>query len=74
MELPPDAYVLDGSKDIFALRGNKYNTEGMPAVVEVNQYRMKKFDFKSKIYQYDVSCWCYPHYIKLLANQMVLYR
>lgn len=55
MELPPDAYVLDTSKDIFALRGKKYNTEGSPAVVEVNQYRMKRFDFKSKIYQYDVS-------------------
>lgn len=56
MELPPDAYVTEGQKDIFALRGNKFNTEGSNAVIEVNQYRMKKFDFAKKIYQYDVRC------------------
>lgn len=56
MELPPDAYVTEGQKDLFALRGNKFNTEGSNAVVEVNQYRMKKFDFAKKIYQYDVRC------------------
>ena len=55
MELPPDAYVLDSKKSMFTLRGNKLNTEGSPAVVEVNQYRMTKFDFTKKIYQYDVS-------------------
>ncbi|KAG6012482.1 hypothetical protein E4U43_007782 [Claviceps pusilla] len=55
MELPPDAYVLDAQKDIFALRGNKYNTDGSKAIVEVNQYRMTKFDFAKKIFQYDVS-------------------
>lgn len=55
MELPPDAYVLDAQKDMFALRGNKFNTEGSKAIVEVNQYRMTKFDFSKKIYQYDAS-------------------
>ncbi|QPH10460.1 hypothetical protein C2857_001778 [Epichloe festucae Fl1] len=35
MELPPDAYVLDAQKDMFALRGNKFNTEGSKAIVEV---------------------------------------
>ncbi|KAI9147761.1 Protein argonaute [Paramyrothecium foliicola] len=55
MELPPDAYILDANKDVFPIRGNKYNTEGKPEMIEVNQYRMTKFDFNKKIYQYDVS-------------------
>lgn len=55
MELPPDAYILDDQKDTFALRGNKYNTEGSKAIVEVNQYRMTKFDYSKDIHQYDVS-------------------
>ncbi|EGX96643.1 eukaryotic translation initiation factor 2C 2 [Cordyceps militaris CM01] len=55
MELPPDAYVSDTQKSMFTLRGNNLNTEGSPAVVEVNQYRMTKFDFTKKIYQYDVA-------------------
>ncbi|PHH72721.1 hypothetical protein CDD80_4302 [Ophiocordyceps camponoti-rufipedis] len=55
MELPADAYVADTQKSIFALRGNKLNTEGKPAIIEVNQYRMKTFDFSKKIYQYDVT-------------------
>lgn len=55
LELPPDAYVSDTQKDKFILRGNKFNTEGKPAEMLVNQYRMKKFDFSKKIYQYDVS-------------------
>lgn len=59
MELPPDAYVTDGQRDMFALRGNKFNSEGNSIVVEVNQYRMKKFDFQKKIHQYDVSASCY---------------
>ncbi|GAO18386.1 uncharacterized protein UV8b_05404 [Ustilaginoidea virens] len=54
MELPPDAFVLDEQKDVFALRGNKLNSEGSKAIIEVNQYRMTKFDFNKKIYQYDV--------------------
>ncbi|KAG6053290.1 hypothetical protein E4U32_007725, partial [Claviceps aff. humidiphila group G2b] len=55
MELPSDAYILDN--DTFALRGNnanKYNTEGSKAIVEVNQYRMTKFDYSKDIHQYDV--------------------
>ncbi|KAJ6782051.1 hypothetical protein PWT90_03869 [Aphanocladium album] len=55
MELPPDAYVSDTQKSLFPLRGNNLNTEGSPAVVEINQYRMTKFDFSKKIYQYDVA-------------------
>lgn len=55
MELPPDAYVSDTKKDMFALRGNRLNSEGKPAQVQVNQLRMSKFDFQKKIYQYDVS-------------------
>jgi eukaryotic translation initiation factor 2C len=54
MELPPDAY-MEGRKSVFTLRGNKFNSEGTPDVVHVNQYRMKSFDFSKKIYQYDVS-------------------
>ncbi|KAI5462319.1 Piwi domain-containing protein [Mariannaea sp. PMI_226] len=54
MELPPDAYVSDTKKDLFTLRGNKLNTEGKPEMIEVNQYRMSKFDFNKKIYQYDI--------------------
>lgn len=55
MELPPDAYVTnEAQKDVFAVRGNKFNTEGRPETVEVNQFRMTKFDFNKKIYQYDV--------------------
>ncbi|KAG6053508.1 hypothetical protein E4U32_007534 [Claviceps aff. humidiphila group G2b] len=54
MELPPDAYILHRKKDTFALRGNKYNTEGSKAIVEVNQYRMTKFDYSKDIHQYDV--------------------
>lgn len=54
MELPPDAYVPETRKDAFTLRGNKLNTEGKPEQIEVNQYRMTKFDFTKKIYQYDV--------------------
>ncbi|KAK7415854.1 Protein argonaute [Neonectria magnoliae] len=54
MELPPDAYVSETKKDLFTLRGNKLNTEGKAELVEVNQYRMTKFDFTKKIYQYDV--------------------
>ncbi|KAM3550059.1 hypothetical protein MY1884_008443 [Beauveria asiatica] len=55
MELPPDAYVSDTQKSLFTLRGSNLNTEGSPAIVEVNQYRMTKFDFSKKIYQYDVA-------------------
>ncbi|KAH8735189.1 Piwi domain-containing protein [Ilyonectria robusta] len=54
MELPPDAYIPETRKDAFTLRGNKLNTEGKPEQIEVNQYRMTKFDFTKKIYQYDV--------------------
>lgn len=57
MELPPDAYVtgLPKESSAFTLRQNNLNTEGQPAMVEVNQYRMTKFNFDKKIYQYDVS-------------------
>ncbi|TQW08035.1 CFIA complex component Rna14 [Cordyceps javanica] len=55
MELPPDAYVSDTRKSMFTLRGNNLNTEGSPATIEINQYRMTKFDFSKKIYQYDVA-------------------
>lgn len=55
MELPPDAYVSETKKDMFTLRGKNYNTEGTVAKIEVNQYRMTKFDFKKPIHQYDVS-------------------
>lgn len=56
MELPPDAYLSnEDRKDVFAIRGNKFNTEGRAEKVEVNQFRMTKFDFGKKIYQYDVS-------------------
>ena len=55
VELPPDAYISDTRKDMFTLRGNKLNTEGQAAQVEINQYRMTKFDFSKKIYQYDAS-------------------
>lgn len=58
MELPPDAYVSETKKDLFTLRGNKLNTEGKTEMIEVNQYRMTKFDFSKKIYQYDVSVLC----------------
>lgn len=65
MELPPDAYVSDTQKSLFTLRGNNLNSEGSPAVVEVNQYRMTKFDFTKKIYQYDVS---YLTFCSLLSS------
>jgi hypothetical protein len=55
MELPPDAYISETKKDMFTLRNNRFNTEGKPEQIEVNQYRMTKFDFSKKIYQYDVS-------------------
>lgn len=55
LELPPDAYVSDTKKDMFIVRGNKFNTEGKPAEMLVNQYRMKKFDYTKKIFQYDIS-------------------
>ncbi|KAM5355683.1 hypothetical protein ACJ41O_002329 [Fusarium nematophilum] len=54
MELPPDAYVSETKKDLFTLRGKQLNTEGKPEQIEVNQYRMTKFDFTKKIHQYDV--------------------
>ncbi|KAF4453519.1 hypothetical protein F53441_3832 [Fusarium austroafricanum] len=55
MELPPDAYVSETKKDLFTLRKGRFNTEGKPEQIEVNQYRMTKFDFNKKIHQYDVS-------------------
>jgi eukaryotic translation initiation factor 2C len=55
MELPPDAYVMETKKDLFTLRNGRFNTEGKAEMIEVNQYRMTKFDFSKKIYQYDVS-------------------
>ncbi|KAF5020355.1 hypothetical protein F66182_7627 [Fusarium sp. NRRL 66182] len=54
MELPPDAYVSETKKDLFTLRNGRFNTEGKPEPIEVNQYRMTKFDFSKKIHQYDV--------------------
>ncbi|KAI1065426.1 hypothetical protein LB507_000045 [Fusarium sp. FIESC RH6] len=54
MELPPDAYISETKKDMFTLRKGRFNTEGKPEQIEVNQYRMTKFDFSKKIYQYDV--------------------
>ena len=62
MELPPDAYMIDNNKSKFTMRGNKLNSEGTPDVVHVNQYRMKKFDFSKKIYQYDVCILGFCHY------------
>lgn len=53
MELPADAY--SSNRDMFSLRGNKFNTEGKPEQMQVNQYRMKKIDLSKKIHQYDVS-------------------
>uniref|UniRef100_A0A8H7NIM4 Uncharacterized protein n=1 Tax=Bionectria ochroleuca TaxID=29856 RepID=A0A8H7NIM4_BIOOC len=55
MELPPDAYVSDTQKSRFALRGTKFNTEGKPAQIAVNQYRLKSLNYDGKIHQYDVS-------------------
>jgi eukaryotic translation initiation factor 2C len=55
MELPPDAYVSETKKDLFTLRNGRFNTEGKAEQIEVNQYRMTKFDYNKKIYQYDVS-------------------
>ena len=55
MELPPDAYATDSTKEMFPVRGNKLNTQGRSEMIEVNQYRLKSFDFKKNIYQYDVS-------------------
>ncbi|KAF7547263.1 hypothetical protein G7046_g9055 [Stylonectria norvegica] len=54
MELPPDAYLTDTKKDVFTLRGKQLNTDGQSALIDVNQYRMMKFDFGKKIYQYDI--------------------
>lgn len=54
MELPADAYITATAKSEFVMRDNRFNTEGKPTFVEVNQYRMKSFDFSKKIYQYDV--------------------
>ncbi|KAM0503725.1 hypothetical protein ACHAP8_002966 [Fusarium lateritium] len=54
MELPPDAYISETKKDMFTLREGRFNTEAKPEMIEVNQYRMTKFDFNKKIYQYDV--------------------
>ncbi|KAH7156838.1 eukaryotic translation initiation factor 2c [Dactylonectria macrodidyma] len=54
VELPPDAYISATNKDFFTLREKKLNTEGKVEQIEVNQYRMTKFDFAKKIYQYDV--------------------
>ncbi|KPM33983.1 Protein argonaute [Neonectria ditissima] len=76
MELPPDAYVSETKKDLFTLRGNRVNTEGRPEPVEVNQYRMTKFDFTKKIYQYDVSSFgpwpVSPVAASLTSHQVVL--
>ncbi|KEY67893.1 hypothetical protein S7711_02104 [Stachybotrys chartarum IBT 7711] len=55
MELPPDAYTSPDQQNMFALRGNKFNTQGKPETVLVNQYRMTKFNFNKTIYQYDVA-------------------
>ena len=55
MELPAEAYLTENTKDIFPVRGQKLNTEGQVIQLEVNQYRMTKFNFSKKIYQYDVS-------------------
>lgn len=55
MEMPADAFVANTKKSLFALRGKNMNSEGKPTQVEVNQYRMTKFDFRKKIFQYDVS-------------------
>lgn len=65
MELPPDAFVANTNKDMFAVRGNKLNTEGQNAMIEVNQYRMTKFNFNKKIYQYDVSRYPHPSFLCL---------
>ncbi|ODA75978.1 hypothetical protein RJ55_08619 [Drechmeria coniospora] len=55
VELPPDAYLKDTAMSMFTLRNNKFNSEGKPIKVDVNQYRMKSFDFAKKVYQYDIA-------------------
>lgn len=60
MELPPDAYVADSKKSLFAQRGKKLNSEGSPTNLQVNQYRMTKFNPNVKIFQFDV---CYLTFI-----------
>lgn len=64
MELPPDAYVTSLKKSMFPRRENKFNSEGKIETIEVNQYRMTNFDFKKKIYQYDVRV--FIDYLRLL--------
>lgn len=69
MELPPDAYVSETKKDLFTLRNGKFNTEGKPEQIEVNQYRMTKFDFSKKIHQYDVSTnLCHAYFLFITDN------
>ncbi|KAH7155211.1 Piwi domain-containing protein [Dactylonectria estremocensis] len=74
MELPPDAYVADTKKDYFTLREKKLNTEGKVEQVEVNQYRMTKFDFAKKIYQYDVILSPEPDKLGPLKEQLKPYN
>ncbi|CAG9941306.1 unnamed protein product [Clonostachys rosea f. rosea IK726] len=72
MELPPDAYVSDTQKSRFALRGTKFNTEGKPAQIAVNQYRLKSLNYDGKIHQYDINVTSIPETNKRLPVKKIL--
>lgn len=55
MELPPEAYSFDNNKDMFCLRGNKYNSEGVQDSVLSNSIRITSMNLEKKIHQFDVS-------------------
>ncbi|CAK7272864.1 Protein argonaute [Sporothrix epigloea] len=53
IDLPPEAYIFDGKKPIFAARPT-YNEKDKPINIRVNQYRVEQAN-AVKVYQYAVS-------------------
>lgn len=53
MDLPPEAFVTDGKKPIFAARPG-YNEKDKPVNIRVNQYRVEQTNAVT-VYQYSVS-------------------
>lgn len=53
MDLPPEAFIFDGKKPLFAARPS-YNEKDKPVNIRLNQYRVEQTNAVT-VYQYSVS-------------------
>ncbi|KAL0939565.1 eukaryotic translation initiation factor 2c [Colletotrichum truncatum] len=86
LDLPAEAYCKNAGETSFARRPG-YNTAGKPCNLEINQFRVKSWNDKMTIYQYDVlitppplkynvvfqKCWKHPAVQAMLQKYKCLW-